>query len=96
MSEPESVFWGYAKPFLVGSMSGSVASSVIQPIDTIKVVIQNKREAAGKNVVNLSPFFVGREIIQENGVIGTSHITQVFTKDWTLLYSGNLFTAVSD
>ena len=90
------MFWGYAKPFLVGSMSGSVASSVIQPIDTIKVVIQNKREAAGKNVVNLSPFFVGREIIQENGVIGTSHITKVFTKDWILPYSGNLSTAASD
>lgn len=36
------------KPFLIGSMSGSVASAVIQPIDTIKVVIQAKREAAGK------------------------------------------------
>ena len=71
MSEPDSVFWSYAKPFLVGSMSGSVASAVIQPIDTIKVVIQNKREAAGKNVVNLSPFFVGREVVQQNGVIGT-------------------------
>ena len=67
----EGVVWGYAKPFLVGSLSGSIASSVIQPIDTIKVVIQNKREAAGKSVVNLSPFFVGREIIQKNGVIGT-------------------------
>jgi hypothetical protein len=44
-------------------LSGSAASTVIQPIDTIKVVIQNKREAAGKTVVNLSPFFVGREIV---------------------------------
>jgi hypothetical protein len=47
----------------VGSASGSVASAVIQPIDTIKVVIQNKREGAGKGAVNLSPFFVGREIV---------------------------------
>jgi hypothetical protein len=71
MSKPEeSVFWGYAKPFLVGSLSGSVASAVIQPIDTIKVVIQAKRESAGKNAVNLSPFFVGREIISSNGVAG--------------------------
>jgi hypothetical protein len=67
----DSVFWSYAKPFLVGSLSGSVASSVIQPIDTVKVIIQSKREAAGKTSVNLSPFFVGREIIQKNGVIGT-------------------------
>jgi hypothetical protein len=47
-----------------------VASGVIQPIDTIKVVIQAKRESAGKNAVNLSPFFVGREIISSNGVAG--------------------------
>lgn len=72
MSSSESVFWSYAKPFLVGSLSGSIASAVIQPIDTIKVVIQNKREAAGKNVVNLSPFFVGREVVQKNGVIGNN------------------------
>lgn len=67
----EGVFWSYAKPFLVGSLSGSVASAVIQPIDTVKVLIQSKREAAGKNVVNLSPFHIGREVIEKNGVIGT-------------------------
>lgn len=60
MAEKDSVFWSYAKPFLVGSMSGSVASAVIQPIDTVKVVIQAKREHAGKSAVNLSPFFVGK------------------------------------
>jgi hypothetical protein len=60
----DSLFWTYAKPFLVGSLSGSVASAVIQPIDTIKVIIQSKRESAGKAIVNLSPFFVGRELVQ--------------------------------
>lgn len=39
----DSAFEKYIKPFLIGSMSGSVASTVIQPIDTTKVVIQNKR-----------------------------------------------------
>lgn len=39
----DSLFWSYAKPFLVGSLSGSVASAVIQPIDTVKVLIQSKR-----------------------------------------------------
>lgn len=39
----DSVFWSYLNPFLVGSLSGSVASAAIQPIDTIKVLIQSKR-----------------------------------------------------
>ena len=39
----DSLFWSYAKPFLVGSLSGGVASAVIQPIDTVKVLIQSKR-----------------------------------------------------
>jgi len=43
MSENQNIFWAYFKPFIVGSLSGSVASAVIQPIDTIKVVIQAKR-----------------------------------------------------
>jgi len=39
----ESFFNQYAKPFLVGSLSGTIASSAIQPIDTVKVVIQARR-----------------------------------------------------
>lgn len=31
------------KPFLIGSLSGSIASCVIQPIDTVKVLIQAKK-----------------------------------------------------
>lgn len=60
----------YGKPFIIGSLSGSVASAVIQPIDTTKVVIQNKREIAGKNKINLNPFHVAKEIIKESGVAG--------------------------
>lgn len=30
------------KPFILGSLSGMTATCVIQPIDTIKVVIQGK------------------------------------------------------
>lgn len=51
------------KPFLIGSVSGMMATSVIQPVDTVKVVIQSRKEAAGKTKVNLSPFHVAREII---------------------------------
>lgn len=58
------------KPFLVGSISGCIATSVIQPIDTVKVIIQSRREAAGKGAVNLSPFSIAGDIIKEDGVIG--------------------------
>jgi hypothetical protein len=66
----DSFFEKYGKPFLIGSMSGSVASMVIQPIDTTKVVIQNKREQAGKSQVNLNPIHIAKEIIKENGIAG--------------------------
>lgn len=66
----ESFFDKYIMPFIIGSLSGSVASAVIQPIDTTKVVIQNKREMAGKAKVNLNPFFIAKEIIRLNGVVG--------------------------
>jgi len=67
----------YGKPFIIGSLSGSVASAVIQPIDTTKVVIQNKREHAGKTKINLNPFHIAKEIIKENGVAGTSFVINV-------------------
>jgi len=54
----------YGLPFIIGSLSGSVASMVIQPIDTTKVVIQNLRENAGKAKVNLNPFHIGKGIIK--------------------------------
>jgi hypothetical protein len=41
MSE-DSSFFNKVKPFLFGSLSGMIASAVIQPIDTVKVVIQSK------------------------------------------------------
>ena len=59
-----------AKPFFVGSISGCIATSVIQPVDTVKVIIQSKREAAGKGQVNLSPFHIGREVVDQQGVKG--------------------------
>lgn len=65
----------YFKPFIIGSLSGSIASIVIQPIDTTKVVIQNKRENAGKTKVNLNPFTIAKDIIKENGVIGNIILT---------------------
>lgn len=55
------------KPFLIGALSGSIASCVIQPIDTVKVqsaitkvLIQARKEDAGRNAVGLSPFKIAR------------------------------------
>ena len=49
-------------------MSGSIASSVIQPIDTVKVVIQARNEM-GKGV-STNPFVVAKDVISQNGVLG--------------------------
>lgn len=68
-AKKDSFFNQYGKPFLVGSLSGSIASATIQPIDTVKVVIQNRREAAGKGVAVTNPFVVAREVVSENGVL---------------------------
>lgn len=70
-----------AKPFLVGSISGSIATAVIQPVDCVKVLIQSKKEAAGRNQVNLSPFHVAGEIIKGEGVKGIHPLTKVSIKD---------------
>lgn len=82
----ESVFMSLFKPFIVGSISGSLATSVIQPVDTVKVNIQSLKEAAGKKVVNVSPFHVGKDIISKDGVAGKLTLIQVFTRDLTLQF----------
>jgi hypothetical protein len=64
----------YFKPFIIGSMSGCVASSVIQPIDTTKVVIQNKREHAGRTKIDLNPFKIAKEIVADSGVAGKPNL----------------------
>lgn len=64
----DSFFNQYGKPFLVGSLQGSIASATIQPIDTVKVVIQNRREAAGKGVAMTSPTALLRKIINESAL----------------------------
>ena len=66
----KSFFELYGKPFIIGSMSGSVASAVIQPIDTVKVVIQSRRQAAGRGAAVTNPIVVAKEVITENGVVG--------------------------
>jgi hypothetical protein len=69
MSSSDSFFNQYGKPYLVGALSGCIAVSVIQPIDTVKVVIQNRREAAGKGAAELNPITVAREVIKKDGIL---------------------------
>lgn len=92
----ESMFMSLFKPFMVGSISGCLATSVIQPVDTIKVNIQSIKETAGKQKVNLSPFHVGKQIISSDGVAGNVALIQVSTRDWILLFSDKWSTVVSD
>ena len=58
------------RPFLIGGLSGMVATSVVQPIDTVKVRIQILGEASSKTGVkaNTNPLSVGRKILVEEGL----------------------------
>lgn len=57
-----SMFWN----FVVGGLSGMCATTIIQPIDMVKVRIQLRGESKGKT----SPFDVARELYHEGGVKG--------------------------
>lgn len=50
------------KPFVVGGLSGCLATSVIQPIDMIKVQIQIRSEKMGKGG-SVSPFAIAKEML---------------------------------
>jgi solute carrier family 25 oxoglutarate transporter 11 len=50
--------------FLIGGVSGMIATSVIQPIDYVKVQIQVRSEMGNKN---LSPFQIVRDITAKEG-----------------------------
>lgn len=58
------------RPFVIGGLSGMFATSVIQPIDTVKVRIQILGEGAKKSgaAISTNPLTVGRQILREEGV----------------------------
>jgi hypothetical protein len=50
-------------PFAIGGISGAVATSIIQPIDTLKVQIQIISEQVGRSKTNsLSLYHIIRKI----------------------------------
>jgi solute carrier family 25 (mitochondrial oxoglutarate transporter), member 11 len=71
-----SSFSEKAQPFVIGGFSGCIATSIIQPMDMLKVRIQIKSEeisklkAAGKSIEgqSVSPVTVFKEILSKGGV----------------------------
>jgi hypothetical protein len=68
-------FWDIAQPFVIGGLSGCIATSIIQPVDMIKVTIQLKSEEiavakkAGKEIKG-DVSFTGaiRDIYKSGGI----------------------------
>lgn len=64
------------KDFIFGGLSGMIGTTVIQPIDTVKVRIQLLGESKGLNTgnggqsFNTSPFAVARGILAKEGIRG--------------------------
>lgn len=54
--------------FLIGGASGMFATTIIQPIDFIKVQIQVRSEMKNKN---LSPISIAKEVYKETGTLKT-------------------------
>lgn len=50
--------------FMIGGLSGMIATTCIQPIDYVKVQIQVRSEGGSKN---LNPFAITKEIYNKNG-----------------------------
>ena len=68
---PNSKFLDAVLPFVIGGCSGITATSVIQPVDMLKVRIQIKSEQIAKTRASsseVSPFVVAREIYAFGGV----------------------------
>lgn len=72
---PAKSWWDVAQPFVIGGLSGCLATCFIQPVDMVKVQIQLKSEEisvakkAGKPVnIDLSPMTTIKEIMSTGGI----------------------------
>merc|ERR1719157_306047 len=61
----DNAVWKTSKPFVTGSMSGMMATCVIQPMDMIKVRIQVGAAEGGAT----SPFVIARTMIKNDGFL---------------------------
>jgi len=59
--------WSKVEPFVLGGLSGMFATTIIQPMDMIKVRIQLAGE--GKAGAAASPVAIARDIIAKDGVM---------------------------
>lgn len=64
MGEAAKGKYDVLKNFAIGGLSAMTATSIIQPIDMVKVRIQLKSEAKAEN---LSPFSIAKEIHANEG-----------------------------
>lgn len=68
-AKKQDTIFDKVRPFLIGGISGMIATTVVQPIDTVKVRIQISGEAKAKGAsVNTNPLSVGRTILANEGV----------------------------
>ncbi len=65
-NSPQPGVWNSIKPFVFGGIAGICATSVVQPVDTIKVRIQIMGESS-KNRQVPGPLLVARDIIEKEG-----------------------------
>jgi len=72
LSAPSPSLWTYAQPFLVGGFTGSLATTILHPIDITKVRIQITSEILGKaqGSNHISPIDAVKQIIKEDGFRG--------------------------
>lgn len=65
INEVDSSIWKIMRPFLIGGFSGCSATTIIQPIDMVKVQIQLQE---GGTVVR-NPLIMARTIIGRDGIL---------------------------
>lgn len=65
-----SKFFDIVQPFIIGGLSGVFATSVTQPVDMVKVIIQLKSEEMHNPKAHINPFTVAKEIAAAEGIKG--------------------------
>lgn len=76
--------WESCKPFVTGSLSGSIAGTIVQPIDIVKVRIQLAAAEGG----NTAAIHVAKTLLNQEGIAGFYQgITAMYARQ--VLYTGS-------